>query len=138
MIDDDFDNIVRNMFEKFFGNSFRLNPQDSRIHIEFNPNGSVSPIAESDNGVFIDTMEYENEILVVVESKAEIDRPEAKITDGHIEMKVNSGSTKTINIEIPSAVDIEKSEMSFTNGVVEIRLVKTKGKQEEGILRVTT
>ncbi len=135
MIDDDFDNLVRNMFERFFGGSLRLNPQDSRIQIEFDQNGSLSPIVEADNGTFVDTMEFENEILVVIESREKIDYPEARIKDGHIELKINPESNDTVNIEIPSIVDPEKSEISFNNGVIEIRLVKTDGIQKEGVLK---
>ncbi len=137
MIDDNFDEIVRNIFEQFFGGAFRQNPH---IHISGTmQNDNVTRGAEraESRNVFVDVIEYEDDIIVVVDTREHIENPEARIMEGILELWLNPSVTRPIRIELPTTVDIDKSELSVTNAIIEIRLAKSKGKQKEGILGVT-
>lgn len=137
MIDDDsFDNIVRRMFEQFFGNTFRINPYDSKAQIEFNR--GKSPVSEvKEEEPFIDVIELENEILIVLATNDRIQNPQASITEGLLRFKENPSKATWTEISLPSPVDIENSEMTYSNGIVEMKLAITEGPQEEGLLTIT-
>ncbi len=121
------------MFEQFFGNAFRINPYDSKAQIEFNRGTNPSSITKEEEP-FIDVIELENEIMIVVSSNENIQNPAAKITEGLLRLKENPSRTNWIEIPLPSSVDIEDSEMTHSNGIIEITLSKTEGPQKEGLL----
>ncbi len=137
MIDDDFDKIVRNMFEQFFGRSLRIKPEDSGMHIEIDRSGMIFPNNANQTKEFVDTVEYDNQVMVIVETIDRIEDPEAHISDGLLRLRLNPQTTRTVNVELPAVVDLNGSEMSYSNGVIEIRLAKTDGVQKEGTLTAT-
>ena len=137
MIDDDFDKIVRNMFEQFFGKALRLNPEENGIHIEIDRSGMIFPEQTNQSEAYVDTMEYDDHLLVLVETSDHIEDPEAYISNNVLRLRINPESTRTIDVGLPAAIDLQESEMSYNNGVIEMKLVKTEGVQKEGTLTVT-
>ena len=79
---------MRRMFEQFFGNAFRINPYDSKAQIEFNRGTRPSSIVKEEEP-FIDVIELENEIMIVVSTNEHIQNPEAKITEGLLRLREN-------------------------------------------------
>ncbi|MFW9920181.1 MAG: hypothetical protein ACFFED_11310 [Candidatus Thorarchaeota archaeon] len=137
MIDDDFDKLVRNMFERFFGKAFRMNPEDSKVRIEIEGSGITSSPINTDSEAFVDIIEYENEIMVIIETTDRIEQPEANITQGLLSVRINPESSRIIRAKIPGTIDLQRSEMSCNNGVIEVRMVKANGVQKEGTISVT-
>lgn len=137
MIDDDFDKIVRNMFEQFFGNSFRISPAESRHSIRFDSNAPATPSTTKEEDAFVDMIDFEREIMIIIETAEHIENPVAKVSEDMLRLKVNPGSLRVIEIKIPSPVDLQTSTLSYNNGVIEITLAKTDGPQKEGTLNAT-
>ncbi len=137
MIDDDFDKLVRSIFEQFFGNSFRTIPQDSRFQMEFNPNGSEIPRLDKSIDAHVDTIDLDNEYLVVIETSAFPLEPEARIEENSLFVRMNPTDEKGVTISLPRKFDLNKSSISYNNGVVEIRLAEsqsTDSYRSEGII----
>lgn len=138
MIDDDFDKLVRSIFEQFFGNSFRTIPQDSRFQMEFNPNGIEIPRLDKNIDAHVDTIDLHNEYLVVIETSAFPLAPEARIEGSSLYVRMNPTDEKSVTINLPRKFDLDESSVSYNNGVVEIRLAESLGTdsyRSEGIIK---
>ncbi|MHA2425203.1 MAG: hypothetical protein ACXAEF_10465, partial [Candidatus Thorarchaeota archaeon] len=72
MIDDDFDKLVRDIFERFFGNAFKLVPGENGIQMRV---GSEESIPESRTGrvLTVDEVDLGNEYLVIIETPVSVD-----------------------------------------------------------------
>ncbi|MBD3407709.1 MAG: hypothetical protein GF411_16445, partial [Candidatus Lokiarchaeota archaeon] len=71
MIDDDFDKMIRQMFEQFFGGTLSPNGTGSntmRFKVSQNPGSSREP--ETHTGPFLEKIDLGNEILIVVDTIA--------------------------------------------------------------------
>ncbi len=137
MIDDDFDKLVRSIFEQFFGNSFRAIPQDPRIQMEFNPNGIEIPRLDKSSEAHVDTIDLDNEYLVVIETSVFPLEPEVRIEGNSLYVRMNPTDDKGVKTDLPRKFNLDASSVSYNNGVVEIRLAEpqsTDSYRSEGII----
>jgi HSP20 family molecular chaperone IbpA len=139
MIDDDFDKLVRSMFERFFGKSFEMFPGETGIQMRIDPANRMNTDANISRELIVDEIDLGDEFLVIVESPISVDSPLASVKGDLLEIRLNDVSSKGVDVNLPFHVDIEKSSVSYQNGVIEARLVKASDgttKKTEGILKV--
>jgi HSP20 family molecular chaperone IbpA len=138
MIDDDFDKLVRSIFEQFFGNSLPTTPQDSRIRLELTPRSIEPPEMDMSNDAHVDTIDLDNEYLVLIETSAFPLEPEARVEGDSLYVRVNSTDEKGVKVSLPRKFDLNSSSLSYKNGVVEIRLaesLRTDSYRSEGTIK---
>ncbi|MHA1909029.1 MAG: hypothetical protein ACW98Y_17140 [Candidatus Thorarchaeota archaeon] len=138
MIDDDFDKLVRSMFERFFGNAFKPVPGENGMQMRI---GSEEDVSDLPRGqvLTVDEVDLGNEYLVIVESPVAVNYLIATVKENLLEIKVSKNVQRGIEVQIPFDVDIEKSNVSHQNGVIEARLVKItdpSSRKTDGTLKV--
>jgi len=81
----------------------------------------------------IDVIEEENEVLVVAELPG-VDKDKIKVraTENKVIIRAENSKKYYKEIELPAKVDPASAKASYRNGVLEIKLRKEKGAQEEG------
>ena len=139
MIDDDFDKLVRSMFERFFGKSFDMFPGENGIQMRIEPSDKIASDVSRGRELIVDEIELGDEFLVIIESPISVDTPIASVSGPTLKIRFSEVASKGVDVDLPFAVDIEKSTVSHQNGVIEARLVKASDDKEmktEGILRV--
>ncbi|MFW9909568.1 MAG: hypothetical protein ACFFEF_13435 [Candidatus Thorarchaeota archaeon] len=139
MIDDDFDKLVRNMFERFFGGSIRFGFESQDEVLRTPQDNMVGPEISSENGPLIDEIDLGNEYLIVVTSNEAEMAPVAQIDGKYLTLKMNDISEKLVEIEVAFPVNVMASSMTYRNGVVEIKLVKAlegNADKNEGVIRI--
>ena len=139
MIDDDFDKLVRNMLERFFGNSFGMVPGENGIQMRVGSEDSLISDVNRGQNLIVDKIDLGDEFLVIIDAPVSVESPLAIIKGRRLEIRVNELVRRGVVIEIPFEVDIEKSSISNQNGVIEARLVRSSDKitsHNEGTLRV--
>jgi hypothetical protein len=127
MIDDDFNKMVRHMFEHFFKDAFGPNSHRAGM-IRF---GIQPSEVEKETGIdvprgkeiIVEKFDFENNLLIIIEGYSGIDELTVEAIDKTI--VVDDGSNKEY-IEIPISVNVEESGYSFRNGILEIVLQKIK------------
>jgi hypothetical protein len=141
MIDDDFDKMVRHMFERFFRNALGPNSnQTGMIRFGFQPTTGMEQVDEDlskGKENLVEKIDLGDSLLVIMEVSPSIKALGIEVIGKQI--VVECGLNKEY-IEIPTFVDIEKSGYSVRNGIIEIRLVKldksTKTATSSGILQI--
>lgn len=141
MIDDDFDKIVRRMFEQLFKNTTgaRL-PTNSQMRFNM-PTGV--PIKENVMASpRVERIDLEDRQLIIIDNISEDSFPSAKVIGRELHLKLREGLNETI-LELPYAADVEESSILHQNGIVEITIVKavrdeTSSDTNEQILRIDT
>lgn len=128
MIDDEFEQMFRQLIEQFFGRSFGIGGNNSfQMRMSTSPDMNVPRFENEelrDKKAEIEKIEFEDRLVVIVDNFA-FNHPPAIYTDG-MTLIVKSIDEREITIELPYAIDVEQSNMSFRNGVVEIVLFRTE------------
>jgi hypothetical protein len=127
------------MLEQLFGGSINLSPRGRgefgfstkgfrRNELEFNADQRVA-------GPSVEKIDLGDRFLVIIEGYVESDSPEVKVRGREIAL-----GTDDIRIELPYAIDLEKSSISSRNGIIEMVLIKSDDHESssdlnEGILK---
>ncbi len=139
MIDDDFNKLVKDMFERFFGNAFGMVPGENGVRIGISPEEVSQPSDNDDHELFVDEIDLGDEYLVIVDSPVSIEEPAAYVRGKMLEIKVNPVVERGIEVNVPFNINIENSTVSYNNGVIEVRLVKSSNPDTElteGLLKL--
>ena len=141
LIDDDFDKIVRRLFEQLFGNTTggKL-PANSQMRFSMSAGAPLKENAMASPRV--ERIDLEDKQLIIVDNIAEDSFPIAKVTGRELHIKLHENMNETI-LELPYAVDVEESSILYQNGIIEITIVKaerneTSSDTNEQILRIET
>ncbi|MGV9168576.1 MAG: Hsp20/alpha crystallin family protein [Promethearchaeia archaeon] len=142
-IDDDFDALVREMLRRFFSGSSAFGPmmgEMQRIRPESGEDEIPSVKEPSDEERRVERIDLDDRIIIVIDGCRDSDNPEARIEGREVEVALNETASDIHDFEVPFAVDIDKSTMTFRNGIVEITLSKsgredTSSDFNEGLLR---
>ena len=139
MIDDDFNDMVRRMLEQFFGGSINSGP-GGRAEFGFSTEGfrrnELGFNAEQKAAnPSVEKIDLGDRFLVIIEGYAESASPEVKVRGREIVVGPDD-----IKIELPYAIDLEKSSISFRNGIIEMVMIKSdhhenSSDMNEGILK---
>ena len=125
MIDDDFDKMVRHMFERFFKDTLGSNSNSAgMIRFGFQPSKveedtDIDLTKEKD--ILLEKIDLGDSLLLIMEGYSNAEDITVEVLQKTI--VVDNGSDKEY-VEIPYLVDVEKSGYSFRNGILEIRLEK--------------
>ncbi len=128
MIEDDFDKIVRHMFESFFSRSRGLSEEGSTTtRFQFEsigvPSiGTNSGTAEAEPKV--ETIDLGDTCIFVVENASASQAPLVRVEGRELLVEFGTEQGEQLNLELPYAVDVEKSSFSHRNGITEISLVR--------------
>jgi HSP20 family molecular chaperone IbpA len=128
MIDDDFESVVRRMFESIFG-SIGTFQEGSGFFNYF----SDSAVKESDRlseltdekELDMERIDLEDQVLFLVTMDFDDSESSARVAENTL-IVAYGPENKEIRADLDFDVDIEKSHVSKRNGVVEISLKKAK------------
>ena len=128
MIDDKFDEMIRQMLNHFFSDAFQISPEGNG-QIKFvasnRTNYDLHQDSEQDEkSPNIERIDLGDSLLIIVESPDVQGGSITKLIGRELILSLDSNEGKELRLEIPCDVDIDKSTMSVRNGVIELRLMK--------------
>ena len=130
MIEDDFDKIVRRMFESFFSRSGGLSEEGSTT-MGFHFESTVTPSIGTDLGIAkgepnVEKIDLGDTYMIVVEDASASQVPMIKVEGRELTVEFGPGQEEQLKLELPYAVDVDKSSFSHRNGITEISLLRAK------------
>jgi HSP20 family molecular chaperone IbpA len=141
MIDDEFESVFRRMIEQFM-EAFGGMPEGSMTFRSWN--GSmvnepldrhVEPMIEEP---LVEKIDLGDSFLILIEWQTDSETPTMKVSGSTI--VVNLGAERNeINVDVGFQIDLEKSNVSHRNGVIEISVVKSESEDtssDDGFLRI--
>ncbi|MFW9963973.1 MAG: hypothetical protein ACFFCX_10440 [Candidatus Sifarchaeia archaeon] len=140
MIDDDFESVFKRMIEQFMS-AFGIPEGNIRIE-SWNDSMVKEPLAtqivpNSDEPI-IEKIDLGDSMLILIEGQMEIETPNIRVSGSTIFIQL-SPSSKEIKIEVEFLIDLEKSNVSHRNGIMEISVVKAESESRaktDGFLKV--
>ena len=141
MIDDDFETVFRKMMEQFM-EAFGGMPEGSMTFRSWNGSIVNEPLDEkvepTSDEPFVETIDLGDSVLILIEGQNNFEKPSVKVAGSTIVVQSGSESTE-INIEVGFPIDLEKSNVSHRNGVIEISAVKNDSEdtgENDGFLKI--
>ncbi len=147
MISDDFEKIMRQMIEQFFGGPVPMGPDGNATFsfrvmttgpIDMMPGGEPGPEPEMETqGPRAERIELDDRVILIVEGIVGENGPTARVNGSRVILEFADGRTDPMEFETKAQIDVKESSISFRNGVAELNLVKAKGRhaKTEGELR---
>lgn len=128
MIDDDFDKIVRRMFESFFSRSGALSEEGS-ITIRSNLGKISAPSIGMNSGntktaPIVEKVDFGDSCVFVVENGSTSQAPMIRAEGRELIVEFGTEQGEQMKLELPYAVDVDKSSFSHRNGIIEINLLR--------------
>jgi HSP20 family molecular chaperone IbpA len=128
MIEDDFDKIVRRMFESFFSRSSGLSEEgNTTTRFQFESIGVPSIGTNSgptETKPRVETVDLGDTCIFVIENASASQAPLVRVEGRELLVEFGTEQKEQLKIELPYAVDVEKSSFSHRNGITEISLVR--------------
>ncbi|NOR38558.1 MAG: hypothetical protein GQ580_03105 [Candidatus Thorarchaeota archaeon] len=128
MIDDDFDKIVRRMFESFFSRSGGLSEEGNiTIRSDFGKMGAPSvgmSFGNTETTPNVEKVDLGDTCVFVVETASTCQAPKIRAEGRELIVEFGTEQGAQMKLEIPYAVDVDKSSFSHRNGIIEISLLK--------------
>ena len=140
MIDDDFESVFRRMMEQFmeaFGNM----PEDGLFIKSWNGsivNEPMNSQIKVNNEPQVEKIDLGDSVLILIESRDSMETPTVRVSGSEIFVQLTP-EKEEISIDAGFLIDVEKSKLSYRNGIVEISAVKVEDKRigsNEGFLRI--
>ncbi len=128
MIEDDFDKIVRRMFESFFSRSGALSEEGS-ITIRSNLGKISAPsigmnFGSTETAPNVEKVDLGDTCVFVVETASTCQAPMIKAEGRELIVEFGTEQGEQVKLELPYAVDVDKSSFSHRNGIIEISLLR--------------
>ena len=128
MIEDDFDKIVRRMFESFFSRSGGLSEEGSTTtRFQFGPMGvpDIGPnLGTTDTEPKVETIDLGDTCVIVVENASTSQAPMVRAEGRELIVEFGPEQEDQLKLDLPYAVDVDKSSFSHRNGITEIGLIR--------------
>jgi len=128
MIEDDFDKIVRRMFESFFSSSGGLSEEGSiTIRSNFENKGASSIGMNLENAETmpnVEKIDLGDTCVFVVENASMCQAPMIRAEGRELIVEFGTEQGEQMKLELPYAVDVDKSSFSHRNGIIEINLLR--------------
>ena len=141
MIDDDFETVFRKMMEQFM-EAFGGMPEGSMTFRSWNGSIVNEPLDEkvepTSDEPLVEKIDLGDSVLILIEGQNNFEKPSVKVAGSTIVVQSGSESTE-INIEVGFPIDLEKSNVSHRNGVIEISAVKNDSEdtgENDGFLKI--
>ena len=134
MIDDDFESVFRRMIEQFM-EAFGGIPEGNMTIRSWN--GSMvnepldSQVEPKVNEPQVEKIDLGDSTLILIEGPNDSLNPSVKVTGSSIVVQIDPES-KEIKIDVGFQIDLEKSNVSHRNGVIEISVVKIESEGSSG------
>lgn len=128
MIEDDFDKMVRRMFESFFSRSGGMSEEGS-ITIRSNLEKIGAPstgmnFGNAETVPKVEKVDLGDTCVFVVENASTSQPPMIKAEGRELIVEFGTEQGEQMNLELPYAVDVDKSTFSHRNGIIEINLLR--------------
>ena len=128
MIEDDFDEIVRRMFENFFSRSRSLSEEGSTT-TRFQYGSIGVPRIGANLGTTgkepkVETVDLGDTCIFVVENASASLAPMVRVEGRELMVEFGLEQEEQLKLELPYAVDVDKSSFSHRNGITEINLLR--------------
>ncbi|MGY5864786.1 MAG: hypothetical protein RTV41_09290 [Candidatus Thorarchaeota archaeon] len=138
MIDDDFESVFRKMMEQF-REAFGSLPEGSGTFRSWSGSFVNEPfeqnIEQHEDEQQVEKIDLGDSVLFLIQGHFDSE-PEVKVEGDQITVKLGIG-IPFIGLEPGFPVDLEKSNASYRNGVIEINVVKAESHQEsDGYLKI--
>ena len=134
MIDDDFETVFRKMVEQFM-EAFGATPGGSMTFRSWNGSMFNEPLDEqvesNSSEPTVEKIDLGDSVLVLIEGPIDSDNPSVKVSGSTIVVQLGPDK-KDISIDVGFQIDLEKSNVSHRNGVIEISAVKTQSEDTSG------
>jgi len=141
MIDDDFESVFRKMMEQFM-EAFGRMPEGNMTFRSWN--GSMvnepldSQVEPTRDEPLVEKIDLGNSVLILIEGQTDIENTPVKVSGTTIIVQLGS-ERKEVVVDVGFQIDLEKSNVSHRNGVIEISAVKTESEgtgSNDGILKI--
>ena len=138
MIDDDFESVFRRMMEQF-REAFGSLPESSGTFRTWSGSFVNEPldqnVEQSNDEPHVEKIDLGDSILFIIQGYFESE-PEVNVEGEKITVKLGIGIPH-VGLEPGFPIDLEKSNASYRNGVIEINVVKADSHQEsDGYLKI--
>jgi HSP20 family molecular chaperone IbpA len=141
MIDDDFESVFRRMIEQFM-EAFGGMPEGSMTIRSWNGSMVNEPldaqVEPKVNEPLVEKIDLEGSVLILIEGPNDLENPSVKVSGTTLIVQLGPESKKT-NVEVGFQIDLEKSNVSHRNGVIEISVVRAEEEatsSNDGFLRI--
>jgi hypothetical protein len=141
MIDDDFETVFRKMIEQFM-EAFGGMPEGSMNIRSWNGsvvNGPLDTQIEPKNDEpLVEKIDLGDSVLILIEWQNEKENPTVKVAGSSIDVQLGPEG-KEITVNVGFQIDLEKSNVSHRNGVIEISAVKAESEDvsnSDGFLKI--
>ena len=128
MIEDDFDEIVRRMFESFFSRSGGLSKEGSTTtRFQFGSMGVPrigTNLGTAEKEPKVETVDLGDICIFVVENTSASQAPMVRVEGRELIVEFGPEQEEELKLELPYAVDVDKSSFSHRNGITEISLIR--------------
>ncbi|MGY5862270.1 MAG: hypothetical protein RTU09_07840 [Candidatus Thorarchaeota archaeon] len=128
MIEDDFDKIVRRMFESFFSRSGDLSGGGiTGMRFQFGSRdepGIGTSLGSTETEPNVETVHLGDTCIFVVENASVSQAPLVRVEGRELEVEFEPEQEEKLKLELPYAIDVDKSSFSHRNGITEINLVR--------------
>ena len=134
MIDDDFETVFRKMIEQFM-EAFGGMPEGRMTFRSWN--GSMvnepldSQVGPMMNEPIVEMIDLGESVLILIEDSNDSENPSVKATGSTIVVQRGT-DRKDMNVDVGFQIELEKSNVSHRNGVIEISAVKTESEDTGG------
>jgi len=141
MIDDDFESVFREMIEHFMKSFGALPEGNMRLR---SWNGSIvnEPLDEQVESMsdepLVEKIDLGDSVLILIQGQNDIENPFVKVSGSTVVVQLGP-ERKEINVEVGFQIDLEKSNVSHRNGVIEITVVKSGSEdigKNDGFLKI--
>ena len=126
MIDDDFESVFRKMIEHFMG-SFGGIPEGNMTLRSWNGSSVNEPLDEQVESMsdepLVEKIDLGESVLILIDGQNDTENPSVEVSGSTIVVQLGP-ARKEINIEVGFQIDLEKSNVSHRNGVIEITVAK--------------
>ena len=134
MIDDDFESVFRRMIEQFM-EAFGGIPEGNMTIRSWNGSMVNEPldtqVEPTANEPQVEKIDLGDSTLILIEGQNDSVNPSVKVTGSSIIVQLGPES-KEIKIDVGFQIDLEKSNVSHRNGVIEISVVKIESEGSSG------
>jgi HSP20 family molecular chaperone IbpA len=141
MIDDDFESVFRKMMEQFM-EAFGGMPEGNMTFRSWN--GSMvnepldSQVEPTRDEPLVEKIDLGDSVLILIEGPTDMENSPVKVSGTTIIVQLGSERTEVV-VDVGFQIDLEKSNVSYRNGVIEISAVKTESEgtgSNDGILEI--
>jgi hypothetical protein len=141
MIDDDFESVFRKMIEQLM-ESFGGIPEGNMRFRSWNGSIVNEPLdrqveLKSDDPI-VEKIDLGDSVLILIQGQNDIENPSVKVSGSTVIVQLGP-ERKEINIEVGFPIDLEKSNVSHRNGVMEISVVNSDSEdtsKNDGFLKI--